>query len=117
MLLSMLRTRRSALLIALGLGTASIDVEASACTDKCKKKKTKDQQKKCKKNCKKKDGDGTSPPPPPPIVSDRNCDDFANQRDAQTFFISQGGPSKDPHGLDTDHDGIACENLPCPCST
>jgi hypothetical protein len=49
-------------------------------------------------------------------VADRNCTDFATQAEAQTFFLSQGGPARDPHSLDTDYDGIACENLPCPCS-
>jgi hypothetical protein len=47
---------------------------------------------------------------------DRNCTDFATQAEAQSFFLSQGGPARDPHGLDTDYDGIACESLPCPCS-
>jgi hypothetical protein len=42
---------------------------------------------------------------------DRNCDDFASQAEAQAFFLAQGGPSRDPHGLDADNDGIACEEL------
>ena len=41
-----------------------------------------------------------------------NCDDFATQREAQAFFLSEGGPSSDPHGLDGDNDGVACEDLP-----
>ena len=45
------------------------------------------------------------------------CSDFATQAEAQSFFISAGGPSADPHGLDADGDGVACESLPCPCST
>ncbi len=43
---------------------------------------------------------------------DKDCSDFATHADAQAFFISQGGPSSDPHRLDGDHDGSACETLP-----
>ena len=43
---------------------------------------------------------------------DRDCSDFKTQEEAQKFFISQGGPQKDPHRLDRDGDGVACENLP-----
>lgn len=43
---------------------------------------------------------------------DKDCSDFKTQNEAQAFFFSQGGPSKDPHKLDVDHDGIACESLP-----
>lgn len=46
---------------------------------------------------------------------DRDCSDFRNQRRAQFFFIRQGGPRRDRHRLDSDHDGIACEGLRCPC--
>jgi len=45
-------------------------------------------------------------------VEDKDCSDFATQEEAQAFFISQGGPSSDPHRLDGDNDGIACESLP-----
>lgn len=48
---------------------------------------------------------------------DRDCSDFATQAAAQTFFIANGGPSSDPHQLDAEGDGIACESNPCPCST
>ena len=48
---------------------------------------------------------------------DVNCSDFPNQAAAQSYFLSQGGPALDPDGLDSDHDGIACESLPCPCSS
>ncbi len=48
---------------------------------------------------------------------DRDCGDFATQADAQAFFIAAGGPSLDPHRLDADRDGIACESRPCPCSS
>lgn len=43
---------------------------------------------------------------------DVNCDQFATQDEAQRFFERCGGPSVDRFGLDTDHDGIACEHLP-----
>ena len=49
--------------------------------------------------------------------TDRDCSDFSSQAEAQSFFISAGGPSSDPHRLDGDGDGIACESNPCPCST
>ena len=41
--------------------------------------------------------------------ADRNCRDFANWEEAQAFYEA-AGPS-DPHRLDGDHDGIACETL------
>jgi hypothetical protein len=46
-----------------------------------------------------------------------NCDDFSSQAAAQNYFLSHGGPSSDPEGLDADHDGKACESNPCPCSS
>lgn len=48
---------------------------------------------------------------------DRDCGDFATQAEAQRFFIDAGGPGSDPDRLDSDGDGVACETLPCPCST
>jgi Excalibur calcium-binding domain len=42
---------------------------------------------------------------------DKNCKDFRTQREAQDFFIQQGGPYSDPHRLDADKDGKACEEL------
>ncbi len=42
---------------------------------------------------------------------DRDCGDFSTQREAQLFFLREGGPSKDYHGLDRDGDGVACESL------
>jgi endonuclease YncB( thermonuclease family) len=48
-------------------------------------------------------------------AADRDCSDFANQRDAQNYFLSKGGPGRDPDHLDADGDGIACESNPCPC--
>ncbi len=41
-----------------------------------------------------------------------NCDDFATQPEAQSFFTKAGGPSEDTNGLDGDKDGEACESLP-----
>jgi hypothetical protein len=39
----------------------------------------------------------------------RECGDFPSQADAQAFYLIAGGPYRDPHGLDNDNDGIACE--------
>ena len=47
-----------------------------------------------------------------PFGSDRDCSDFRTQAEAQAFFEAAGGPEKDPHRLDSDRDGIACESLP-----
>ncbi len=41
---------------------------------------------------------------------DRDCPSFPSQEAAQRFFESQG--PGDPHRLDADDDGIACETLP-----
>lgn len=49
------------------------------------------------------------------IAGDKDCADFASQRAAQIFFLKHGGPSRDPHRLDGDDDGVACEDNPCPC--
>lgn len=43
---------------------------------------------------------------------DQDCGDFASQREAQAFYLSEGGPNDDPHRLDGNGDGIACESLP-----
>jgi hypothetical protein len=40
---------------------------------------------------------------------DRNCSDFASSAEAQKLFLRQRGPAIDPHGLDRDGDGFACE--------
>ncbi|GAA0977416.1 Thermonuclease [Nocardioides aquaticus] len=50
-------------------------------------------------------------------AADKDCGDFATQKAAQTFYINHGGPQSDPHGLDAEGDGVACEGNPCPCST
>lgn len=42
---------------------------------------------------------------------DRDCSDFSTQAQAQRFF-ERHNPARDPHRLDADHDGIACESLP-----
>lgn len=49
--------------------------------------------------------------------ADVDCSAFSTQAQAQSFFLNHGGPSSDPDGLDADHDGVACESNPCPCST
>ena len=41
---------------------------------------------------------------------DRDCKDFSTHAEAQAFF-QDAGPG-DPHHLDRDNDGIACETLP-----
>jgi hypothetical protein len=43
---------------------------------------------------------------------DYDCADFANQAEAEGY-LTPG----DPNRLDADSDGIACEDLPCPCSS
>lgn len=53
---------------------------------------------------------------PAASAADRDCGDFATQAAAQRFFLSHN-PSADPHLLDGEGDGIACESNPCPCST
>ena len=56
-----------------------------------------------------------SPPTPTPTEAafvDKNCGDFSTWQEAQSFFESEGGPGSDPHGLDGNNDGIACQSLP-----
>jgi hypothetical protein len=48
----------------------------------------------------------------PAAAGDKDCSDFPTQRAAQKFFVKHGGPNRDPHRLDADHDGIACESNP-----
>ena len=45
-------------------------------------------------------------------AADMDCADFATQAEAQAFFVA-AGPG-DPHALDYDGDGIACESNPAP---
>jgi hypothetical protein len=47
-----------------------------------------------------------------PLGPDRDCGDFPAWRDAQAFYEAAGGPSSDPHRLDGNGDGVACESLP-----
>lgn len=54
--------------------------------------------------------------PAPAAARDFDCGHFATQAAAQDYFIALGGPAQDPDRLDGDHDGIACESLPCPCN-
>ena len=58
-------------------------------------------------------GLGDSAQAPASAVVDRDCGDFATQAAAQNFFLNAGGG--DPHRLDDDGDGVACESNPCPC--
>lgn len=49
------------------------------------------------------------------VVFDRNCSDFRSHRQAQSFYHLTGGPVLDPHRLEADGDGIACEEpIPSP---
>jgi len=43
---------------------------------------------------------------------DRDCKDFSSHKQAQKFYVAAGGPVRDPHHLDQDRDGKACEMLP-----
>ncbi|EKD90265.1 MAG: hypothetical protein ACD_31C00055G0003 [uncultured bacterium] len=40
------------------------------------------------------------------------CKNFLTQKDAQDFFIANGGPGIDKYNLDGDKDGRVCESLP-----
>lgn len=51
---------------------------------------------------------------PAQAIADRDCADFATQKAAQIFFLKHS-PGSDPHRLDADDDGIACDSNPCPC--
>jgi hypothetical protein len=50
-------------------------------------------------------------PAAPASAADKDCSDFSTWRQAQKFYKRHGGPKYDPHRLDADHDGIACESL------
>lgn len=41
-----------------------------------------------------------------------NCDDFKTQSQAQKFYDTAGGVSKDTNRLDGDKNGVACQDLP-----
>lgn len=51
---------------------------------------------------------------PAQAIVDRDCGDFSSQRAAQIFFLNAGGPHSDPHGLDSDGDGVVCESNGAP---
>lgn len=44
-----------------------------------------------------------------PSGADRDCGDFSSAQAAQDFYIAAGGPAVDPHDLDRDNDGNACD--------
>ena len=48
---------------------------------------------------------------PQASAADRDCSDFNSWHAAQKFYKKHGGPKRDPHRLDADWDGIACESL------
>ena len=58
----------------------------------------------------------TPSPEPAPVTArttrDHDCADFASHAEAQGFYEAHGGPDRDPHRLDRDRDGLACETLP-----
>lgn len=58
--------------------------------------------------------ENATPPglPYDPAGPDRDCGDFERQSVAQRFFQAAGGSQEDPHRLDGDDDGRACEGLP-----
>jgi Skp family chaperone for outer membrane proteins len=47
----------------------------------------------------------------PASAADKDCADFNTWRQAQNFYKKHGGPRYDPHRLDADRDGVACEDL------
>jgi Excalibur calcium-binding domain len=44
-------------------------------------------------------------------AADKDCSDFRSWKAAQRFYKNHGGPRYDPHRLDGDRDGVACESL------
>jgi hypothetical protein len=54
---------------------------------------------------------GLTIPASPAMAADKDCSDFSSWRAAQKFYKRHGGPRRDPHRLDADRDGIACESL------
>ena len=45
---------------------------------------------------------------------ERNCAKYASADEAQSDFLSRGGPERDPKGIDPDGDGFACDWNPAP---
>ena len=70
-----------------------------------------DEDKWCKDGAEEKPDTGYTGPYNP-NGPDRDCSDFATQAEAQAFYEAAGGPDRDPHRLDPDKDGVACESLP-----
>ena len=60
----------------------------------------------------KNNGTGPAPAKHDPNGPDRDCSDFSTQAEAQAFYVAAGGPARDPHHLDADGNGKACEGLP-----
>jgi hypothetical protein len=59
----------------------------------------------------------TPPPPPPPTPpgnpgDTKNCSDFANWQQAQSWFLFYFPYYGDIAKLDGNNNGIACESLP-----
>ncbi|UPM45311.1 excalibur calcium-binding domain-containing protein [Halocatena salina] len=52
-----------------------------------------------------------TPVPTPTTGADRDCSDFETRAEAQQFFETHD-PANDPHRLDADGNGQACELLP-----
>lgn len=44
-----------------------------------------------------------------PSGVDRDCGNFSSAQTAQYFYLAAGGPAVDPHDLDRDNDGNACD--------
>ena len=42
-------------------------------------------------------------------TQDVDCSNFSSGAEAQRYFLASGGPISDPHDLDRDGDGLACE--------
>lgn len=64
------------------------------------------------RNRKRREAPAASGLPYGPNGPDWDCGDFSIHEVAQNFFEAAGGPAQDPHRLDEDSDGIACESLP-----
>ena len=44
------------------------------------------------------------------VENDRDCGDFSSHEEVMAFWYENGySASNDPHGLDRDNDGLACE--------
>lgn len=46
-----------------------------------------------------------------PFGAPLKCTDFKSWAEAQAVFLAAGGPAKDPHKLDPDGNGVACDEL------